>query len=101
MMEPVMEALTSSISPARMAKSVMMSSAALPRVAFSRPPMRGPVCAAISSVAWPRMPAVGITASADRMNKSVGDMPTKRPMMATGASSKSTFTYFMVDRSSP
>ena len=41
--DPVMEALTSSSSPARMATMVMISSAALPRVAFSKPPMRGPV----------------------------------------------------------
>ena len=38
MMDPVMEALTSSSSPARTAAMVMMSSAALPRVALSSAP---------------------------------------------------------------
>ena len=36
-MEPVIEALTSSSSPARMAKKVMMSSAAFPSVPLIRP----------------------------------------------------------------
>ena len=38
MMDPVMEASTSSSSPARTAEMVMISSAALPRVAFSSAP---------------------------------------------------------------
>jgi len=42
-MEPVIEAFTSSSSPSRMATIVMINSAALPRVAFSSPPTRGPV----------------------------------------------------------
>ena len=38
MIEPVIEALTSVSKPSRMAKVVMISSAALPNVAFSSPP---------------------------------------------------------------
>ena len=40
--EPVSEALTISVSPARSAMKPMISSAALPKVALSRPPMPGP-----------------------------------------------------------
>ena len=40
-MEPVIEALTSSISPARSAIAAMISSARLPIVAFSTPPIAG------------------------------------------------------------
>ena len=43
MMEPVSEALTISVSPARRAMKAMISSAALPKVAFRSPPMPGPV----------------------------------------------------------
>ena len=40
--EPVSEALTISVSPARRAMKPMISSAALPNVALSRPPSPGP-----------------------------------------------------------
>ena len=39
----MMEARTNSIEPAWMATSVMINSAALPRLALSRPPICGPV----------------------------------------------------------
>ncbi len=42
MMEPMIEALTTVVRPAERAKMVMMSSAALPKVALRMPPMRGP-----------------------------------------------------------
>ena len=73
MIEPVMDAFTRSSSPARIAKSVMISSAALPSVAFSRPPSRGPVCAANSSVERPIKPAAGMTASAEARKIGTGD----------------------------
>lgn len=41
-MEPMIEAFTTVVSPAESAKMVMMSSAALPDVAFKMPPTRGP-----------------------------------------------------------
>ena len=42
MMDPMIEAFTTVVRPAESAKMVMMSSAALPKVAFRMPPMRGP-----------------------------------------------------------
>ncbi len=68
MIEPVREALTSSISPALRAKIPMISSAALPSVAFIRPPKVGPVRAASSSVAIPIRCASGTIAAAVTRN---------------------------------
>jgi hypothetical protein len=42
MTEPMIEAFTTVVSPAERAKMVIMSSAALPKVAFIMPPIRGP-----------------------------------------------------------
>ena len=44
MIEPTIEALTTSWSPSSSAKKAMISSGALPNVTFRRPPMPGPVC---------------------------------------------------------
>ena len=96
MIEPVMDALTRSSRPARMAKIVMISSAALPRVAFSSPPSRGPVWTASSSVACPRMPAIGTTASAEATNSHVSGTCKKLPIIAMGAKIKSRLRYFTV-----
>ena len=60
-MLPVIEALTRSTSPARSATIAMISSAALPKVALSRPPIVGPVRWARCSVASPMSPASGST----------------------------------------
>ena len=62
MMEPVSDAFTMSSSPLRIAMQAMISSAALPKVAFSRPPIPSPVRSARCSVALPIQPASGITA---------------------------------------
>ena len=43
MMDPVSDALTTEYSPCRNAMIAMMSSAALPNVAFNSPPMPSPV----------------------------------------------------------
>ena len=64
MMAPVIEAFTTSNRPAWMAKKAMISSVALPNVAFSSPPMPAPTCFDISSVALPMKPAIGTIASA-------------------------------------
>ena len=53
MIEPVMEAFTTSSSPSRIKKKAMIISVTLPKVALSSPPIWGPERAAISSVAWP------------------------------------------------
>jgi hypothetical protein len=47
MIEPMIDALTIVVRPAERAKMVMISSAALPKVALRMPPMRGPAW-------WPR-----------------------------------------------
>ena len=63
MMEPASEAFTTSCSPARSAARAMISSAALPKVAFRSPPMPSPMRAASCSVACPIQPARGRIAS--------------------------------------
>jgi hypothetical protein len=64
MIEPVIDALTTSKRPARIATRAMINSAALPKVAFSRPPTPSPALAAKRSVALPMRPASGTIASA-------------------------------------
>ena len=66
MIEPTIEAFTTSWSPSISAKKAMISSGALPKVTFSRPPMPGPVRAAIASVASPITAAQGMTAERGR-----------------------------------
>ena len=73
MMEPVREALTISISPARRAMKAMISSAALPKDAFRRPPMPGPVWWVRCSVASPMSPARGRMARQHTTNTATGD----------------------------
>jgi hypothetical protein len=63
MMEPIIEALTTVVRPAERAKIVMMSSAALPKVALRMPPTLGPACSPRDSVAWPNTQASPIRAS--------------------------------------
>jgi hypothetical protein len=53
----MIEALTTAVRPAERAKMVMMSSAALPKVAFRMPPTRGPAWCPRLSVACPRTQA--------------------------------------------
>ena len=65
MIEPVIEALTTSSSPWRIRKKAMIISVTLPNVAFSKPPTWGPERAARSSVAWPINPASGRIARAE------------------------------------
>ena len=63
--EPVSEPRTTSGSPSATAKSAMISSGALPKLAFRNPPTPGPVCSAACSVASPISQASGISAIAD------------------------------------
>src|SRR5438876_5834741 len=62
MIEPVREALTTSVRPLDRAKIAMISSVALPKVALRRPPTPGPACLPSSSVASPRNQASGTIA---------------------------------------
>ena len=72
MMEPTIEAFTTSCRPSSRAKNAMISSGALPNVTFIRPPMPGPLLAAMASVASPITAAHGITPSAAALNTSKG-----------------------------
>src|SRR5258708_30362809 len=71
MIEPVIDAFTTPVSPFESAISAMINSAALPKVAFNNPPIPWPKCSASSSVARPIQPARGTTAKQEQMNKAV------------------------------
>ena len=70
MMEPASDAFTTSWSPARRAARLMISSAALPKVAFKRPPTPSPRREASCSVARPIQPARGRIARPAAANSS-------------------------------
>ena len=84
MIEPTIDALTTSWRPSSSAKKAMISSGALPKVTFSSPPMPGPVLAAIASVASPITAAQGITPSAAAPKTSTGPAWASSSAMATG-----------------
>jgi hypothetical protein len=65
MIDPVIDALTTSWSPARSAMSAMISSAALPNVALRSPPIPDPIRPARCSVARPMYAASGTIAVAE------------------------------------
>src|ERR1700760_4661326 len=71
MIEPVIDAFTTPVSPFESAISAMINSAALPKVAFNNPPTPWPRCSASSSVARPIQPAKGIIARQEKMNRAV------------------------------
>ncbi len=64
MIEPVSDAWTISVLPFLSATKARISSAALPNVAFRRPPMLGPAFSESCSVARPMIPASGTIPSA-------------------------------------
>src|SRR5437773_9877593 len=70
--EPVIEALTTLLSPFESATTAMINSAALPNVAFNNPPAPSPMRAAKASVARPIHPASGIMPMAEQMKSAVG-----------------------------
>jgi hypothetical protein len=84
MIEPTSDALTISWSPSISRKNAMISSAALPKVTLSRPPMPGPARAASCSVASLISAAVGITPSAEAAKMSDGDAWASSSPTATG-----------------
>ncbi len=84
MMAPVTEALTTSNRPAWMAKTAMISSVALPNVAFNRPPTPAPTCFEISSVPLPMKPASGTMASPADRNTSIGSTRNRSSTMLKG-----------------
>ena len=86
--EPAIEAFTTSISPALSANMPMMSSVALPNVAFKSPPMAGDVLLANSSVRL--ADKLGERKNGDRREKKhdTGDTPAKEAPIASGTKSK-------------
>ena len=91
MIDPVMEALTTLISPLERAMPAMISSAAFPKVAFSNPPKPSPTRAASASVARPIQPATGMMATAEQTKSAVGLLPPgqKRRRIASGTKIRS------------
>ena len=84
MIEPTIDAFTTSWSPSISAKNAMISSGALPKVTLRSPPMPGPVRAAIASVASPITAAQGITPSAAAANTITGLACASSTATATG-----------------
>ena len=80
----MIDALTTSCSPACSAKSAMISSGALPKVTLSRPPIPGPARCASSSVAFPISAAVGTTPNADAKKTMLGSAASWSRTIATG-----------------
>ena len=93
MMDPVIEAFTTLVSPLESAMAAIISSAALPKVAFNSPPSPSPTRAASTSVARPIQPATGMIAMAEQTKREVGwAWPgQKRSANAIGAKIRSQF----------
>ena len=85
MIEPTIEALTTSCRPWPRAKRAMISSGALPKVTLSRPPIPGPERAASSSVARPISAAVGMIPSAEAAKTTVAGAPRARGRPRSGS----------------
>src|SRR6476659_886603 len=75
--EPVMDAVATSSCPARIAKIVMISSAAFPNVAFRTPPTFGPELSASCSVATPTIHASATSASPEATKTAVLAAPAR------------------------
>ena len=93
MIEPVIDALTTPVSPFESAIPAMINSAAFPKVAFNNPPRPSPTRAASSSVARPIQPATGTMAMAEQIKSAVGleIAGQKRRAIATGTRGSSQF----------
>src|SRR5262245_20527416 len=91
-MEPAIDAFTTSCNPARSAARAMISSAALPKVALRSPPTPSPMRSASCSVAWPIHPARGRMARQEvaKMRRCRSGARYSRPT-ATGTKSRSQF----------
>src|SRR5512143_4053629 len=83
-MLPASDAFTRSVRPRSTASRAIISSAALPKVAFSSPPTWPPRVFASSSVASPIFAASGIIARMDETKSSVLPAPISSSAMVTG-----------------
>ncbi len=68
---PASEPRTTCGRPSPTAKSAMISSGALPKLALRKPPTPGPVCSAACSVVSPMSHASGMSDAAERTKSSV------------------------------
>ena len=84
MIDPMIEALTTSCRPSLSANRAMISSGALPNVTLSRPPMPGPARSASSSVALPISAAVGMMPIAATRKIAEAEAPTISKITASG-----------------
>ena len=91
MIEPTIEALTTSCRPSPSANRAMISSGALPNVTFSRPPIPGPERAASSSVARPISAAVGMIPSAATKKIRPAEAPAISSAIAIGMNGTSRY----------
>ena len=91
MIEPTIEALTTSCRPSLSANRAMISSGALPKVTLSRPPIPGPDLAASSSVARPISAAVGMIPSAATKKITAGSACASSRTIASGMNGASRY----------
>src|SRR2546430_470708 len=87
--DPASDAFTRSTRPARSATIATISSAALPQVALSKPPVAGPHRAASASVAPPISVASGTTARPAAMNTPNGGASSQASAPGTGEATSS------------
>ena len=97
MMLPVIEALTTSVWPARSATVAIISSAALPKVAFRNPPSVGPDRLARCSVAVPINPAAGTRDMAASTKTQTETPDCQRRARLSGAATRRTFNQLPVN----
>ncbi len=91
MIDPMIDAFTTSWRPSVNAKNAITSSGKLPKVTFSKPPTPGPERAASSSVALPISAAVGTIPSAAAMKIAVGLACPSSSTIAAGISGASRY----------
>ena len=97
MTEPASDALTTSNMPAFMATKAMISSVALPKVAFRRPPILCPQKQEMTSVLLPMSPARGMIAKELHTNRRGSESPMYFPMIVIGRNISSGYKNFIND----
>ena len=101
--EPVIEALTTPSKPFAMANMAIISSAALPNVAFNKLPTPEPRCFAKCSVDRPIQAASGMIARQEMMKRAVGlcSRGTKRMTTAIGTNTSSQSSDGLINEREP
>ena len=93
--EPASDALTTSNIPAFIATNAMISSVALPKVAFRSPPIFCPQKHAITSVLLPMIPASGMIASELHTNRRGSERSIRSPIIVTGRNISNIYRNFI------